>query len=139
MLFRSQPGQPLAQTGPAAADQALVAHESPAAAGENWGPAGEACAVLLAPAGGRSSDPAAVRRHAAEDLGATRAGRLTRGVCNAVRLAKKGHTCGAVSEKSTESKGSSRLDVERGPRLTGVGSRITCAEEIWPAERRVGV
>ena len=56
-----QPGQPLAQTGPAAADQALVAHESPAAAGENRGPAGEACAVLLAPAGGRLSDPAAVR------------------------------------------------------------------------------
>ena len=64
----------------AAADQALVAHESPAPAGENWGPAGEACAVLLAPAGGRSSDPAAVRRHAAEDLGTAGARRLTRGL-----------------------------------------------------------
>ena len=75
-----QLGQPLAQTGPAAADHALVAHESPAAAGENRGPAGEACAVLLAPAGGRASDPAAVRRHAAEDLSAAGAGRLTRGL-----------------------------------------------------------
>ena len=42
--------------------------------------AGEACQVLLAPTGGRASDPAAVWRHAAEDLGATRAGRLTRGL-----------------------------------------------------------
>ena len=73
-----QPGQPLAQTGPAAADQTLVAHESPAAAGENRRPAGEARQVLLAPAGGRASDPAAVRRHAAADLGAAGAGRLTR-------------------------------------------------------------
>ena len=32
-----QPGQPVAQTGPAAANQALVAHESPAATGENGG------------------------------------------------------------------------------------------------------
>ena len=37
-------------------------------------------AVLLAPAGGRSSDPAAVRRHAAEDLGTAGARRLTRGL-----------------------------------------------------------
>ena len=59
-----------------AADQALVAHESPAATGENRGPAGEARTVLLAPAGGRASDPAAVRRHAAEDLGAAGAGRI---------------------------------------------------------------
>ena len=39
-----QSGQPLAQTGAAAADQALVAHESSAAAGENRRPPGEACA-----------------------------------------------------------------------------------------------
>ena len=32
-----QPGQPLAQADPAAGDQALVADESPAAAGENEG------------------------------------------------------------------------------------------------------
>ena len=46
-----QPGQPLAQTGAAATDQALVAHESPAAAGEDRGPAREARPVLLAPPG----------------------------------------------------------------------------------------
>lgn len=106
-----QPGQLVAQTGPAAADQALVAHESPAAVGENWRPAGEACAVLLAPAGRRASDPAAVRRHAAKDLGTTRAGRLTRGACNAARLAKKSRKCGAVCEECPERLGSSRLDV----------------------------
>ena len=133
-----QPGQPLAQTRPAAAGQALVAHESPTAAGENRRPAGEACQVLLAPAGGRASDPAAVRRHVAEDLGAAGAGRLTRSRVQR-SPAKKGHKCGAVSEKCPESSGSSRFPVERGPRLTGVGSRITCAEEIWRAERRVGV
>ena len=106
-----QPGQLVAQTGPAAADQALVAHESPAATGENRGPAGEACAVLLAPTGRRASDPGAVRRHAAEDLGATGARRLTRGECNEVRLATKEHKRGAVSEKYPESRGSSRSHV----------------------------
>ena len=49
-------GQPLAQTGAAATDQALVAHESPAAAGEDRGPAREARPVLLAPPGRRASD-----------------------------------------------------------------------------------
>ena len=71
-----QPRQPVAQTGPAAANQALVAHESPAATGENRRPAREACAVLLAPARRRASDQAAVRRHAAEDLGAASVGRI---------------------------------------------------------------
>ena len=36
-----QPGHPLAQTGSAATDHTLVAHESPAAAGENRRPAGD--------------------------------------------------------------------------------------------------
>ncbi len=96
-----------ARAGPGAADHALVAHESPAAAGE-------ACAVLLAPAGGRASDPVAVRRHAAEDLGAAGAGKLTRGTCNAARLAKKEHKYGAVSEECPESGGSSRSHVSVG-------------------------
>ena len=108
------PGQPLAQTGPAASDQTLVAHESPAAAGEDRGPAREACQVLLAPAGGRTSNPAAVRRHVAADLGAAAAGRLTRGTGNAVRLAKKWPTCGAVSEKYREHRASSRPHVTTG-------------------------
>ena len=109
-----QPGQPLAQTGSAASDQTLVAHESPAAAGEDRGPAREACQVLLAPAGGRTSNPAAVRRHVAADLGAAGAGRLTRGTGNAVRLAKKWPTCGAVSEKCRENRASSRPHVTTG-------------------------
>ena len=109
-----QPGQPLAQTGSAASDQTLVAHESPAAAGEDRGPAREACQVLLAPAGGRTSNPAAVRRHVAADLGAAGAGRLTRGTGNAVRLAKKWPTCGAVSEKCLENRASSRPHVTTG-------------------------
>ena len=108
-----QPGQPLAQADPAAGDQALVADESPAAAGENWGPAGEARQILLAPAGGRSSEPAALRRDAAEDLGAAGAGRLTRGRVQR-RLVKKGHKCGAVSEKCPESSGSGRFHVSVG-------------------------
>ena len=109
-----QPGQSLAPARPAATDHALVAHESPAAVGENRRPAGEACQVLLAPAGGRASDPAAVRRHVAEDLGAAGAGRLTRGTGNAVRLAKQWPTCGAVSEKCLENRASSRPHVTTG-------------------------
>ena len=71
-------------------------------------------AVLLAPVGRRASDAAAVRRHAAEDLGATGPGRLTRGECYEARLAKKGHKCGAVSEECPEVGGSSRLHVSGG-------------------------
>ena len=59
-------------------------------------------------------DPAAVRRHVAEDLGAAGAGRLTRGTCNAARLAKKEHKYGAVSEECPESGGSSRSHVSVG-------------------------
>ena len=69
---------------------------------------------LLAPAGGRASDPAAVRRHVAEDLGAAGAGRLTRGTGNAVRLAKQWPKCGAVSEKCRENRASSRPHVTTG-------------------------
>ena len=123
-----QPGQLVAQTGPAAADQALVAHQSPAAAGEDGRPTREACAVLLAPPGGRAPDPAAVRRHAAEDLGATGAGRLTRGL-SATKPAwrRNGTSCGAVSEKCLESRGSSRFHVTAG-----------CGDSLWsrPIGRR---
>ena len=70
--------------------------------------------LLLAPAGGRTSNPAAVRRHVAADLGAAGAGRLTRGTGNAVRLAKKWPTCGAVSEKCLENRASSRPHVTTG-------------------------
>ena len=56
------------------------------------------------------SDPATLRRDAAEDLGAAGAGRLTHGRVQR-RLAKKGHKCGAVSEKCPESSGSGRFHV----------------------------
>ena len=69
---------------------------------------------LLALAGRRASDPAAVRRHAAEELGTTGPGRLTRGECNEVHLAKKEHQCGAVTEECPTSRGSSRSHVSAG-------------------------
>ena len=46
-----QPGQPVAATGPAAADQELIADEPAAAADENGRAAGQACPLLLAVAG----------------------------------------------------------------------------------------
>ena len=46
-----QPGQPVAATGTAAADQELVADEPAAAADENGRAAGQACPLLLAVAG----------------------------------------------------------------------------------------
>ena len=50
----------------------------------------------------RRITPSAVRRHAAADLGAVGAGRLTRGTCGAARLVKNGHTSGAVSAECPE-------------------------------------
>ena len=131
-----QSGQPLAQTGAAAADQALVAHESSAAAGENRRPPGEACAVLLAPAGRRASDPAAVRRHAAEDLGATGAGRLTPGL-SATKSAWRRKSIGVERCLRDALKAGARVGSTSSAASTG--SDATCDEEIWRAERRVGV
>ena len=51
-------------------DQELVADESAAPADEDRRTAGQARPVLLALIGGGTSEPAAVWRHAAEDLGA---------------------------------------------------------------------
>ena len=70
--------------------------------------------LLLAPAGTRASDPAAVRRHAAEDLGAAGAGRLTRGRVQRSPPGEEGYKCGAVSEECPDSRGSSRLHVRAG-------------------------
>ena len=109
-----QPGQLVAQTGPAAADQALVAHESAAATGENRGPASEACAVLLAPVGRRASDAAAVRRHATEDLGATGPGRLTCGECKEVTWRRKATSVERCLRNALKVGGSSRLHVSGG-------------------------
>ena len=57
-------------TRTAAQDQELVADESAAPADEDRRTAGQARPVLLALIGGGTSEPAAVWRHAAEDLGA---------------------------------------------------------------------
>ena len=109
-----QPGQPLAQADPAASDQALVADESPAAAGENRRPAGEARQILLAPAGGRSSGPGGSSATCCGGSGHCRCQEAdARPECN--EAAKTRHTCGAVPEKYPGSRGSSRFPVERGP------------------------
>jgi len=47
--------------GVASTNRELVADQSAATAGEDWRTAGEACALLLATAGGRTSDASAVR------------------------------------------------------------------------------
>src|SRR5206468_5639070 len=67
---RLQPGESLAAAGAAEADRKLVADEPAATAGEDRWQAGEACPVLLAAAGGESSDAAVVRKHGAADRGA---------------------------------------------------------------------
>ena len=106
------------------------------AAGENRRPPGEACAVLLAPAGRRASDPAAVRRHAAEDLGATGAGRLTPGL-SATKSAWRRKSIGVERCLRDALKAGARVGSTSSAASTG--SDATCDEEIWRAERRVGV
>ncbi len=54
----------------------LVANESAAAVSEYGRAPNQTCPLLLAPAGGEPSDAAAVRGHAAADLGAAGAGRI---------------------------------------------------------------
>ena len=68
-----QPGQSLAAAGASAANQELVADELATQVDEDRRSAGQARAVLLALIGGGTSEPAAVRRHAAQDLGAAAA------------------------------------------------------------------
>ena len=94
------------------------------------------CAVLLAPAGRRASDPAAVRRHAAEDLGATGAGRLTPGL-SATKSAWRRKSIGVERCLRDALKAGARVGSTSSAASTG--SDATCDEEIWRAERRVGV
>ena len=56
-----QSGEFVAAAGVASTNRELVADQSAATAGEDWRTAGEACALLLATAGGRTSDASAVR------------------------------------------------------------------------------
>ena len=61
------------RAGASAANQELVADELATQVDEDRRSAGQARAVLLALIGGGTSEPAAVRRHAAQDLGAAAA------------------------------------------------------------------
>src|SRR5664279_5161281 len=62
-----QPGEFVAAAGVAQANRELVADQLAAAPGEDGRTAGEACPLLLATAGGRASEPAAVRGDAGTD------------------------------------------------------------------------
>jgi hypothetical protein len=66
-----QPGEFVAAAGVTKANRELVAHEFTATTGEDGRTAGEACSLLLAIAGGRTSDAAAVRGDAEPDRAAT--------------------------------------------------------------------
>ncbi len=57
----------MATAGSARADREVVANQLAAAAGENRRAFNKACTLLLAVAGGESSDAAALREHAAEN------------------------------------------------------------------------
>ena len=71
-----QPGQLVAAARTAEQDQELVADELATQVDEDRRSAGQARAVLLAAAGRRALEPQAVRRHAAQDLGAAAAKRV---------------------------------------------------------------
>src|ERR1035437_888194 len=76
---RLQLGKPVAAAGAAEEDRELVADQLATEVGEDGRPLGEACALLLAAVGGRSSDAAGVRGNFAEDLGAAIAGGVRAG------------------------------------------------------------
>ena len=117
-----QPGQPLAPARPASSDQELVAAESAATAREDRQMAREACALLLIAIGRGQSPPAAVRRHAAEDLGATGARRIA-GNCRPRTFSCKGTEQGrrGVGTMPLES-GAPVGSASTRPELTGIGS-----------------
>ena len=71
-----KPGQLVAAARTAEQDQELVADELATQVDEDRRSAGQARAVLLAAAGRRAFEPQAVRRHAAQDLGAAAAKRV---------------------------------------------------------------
>ena len=78
----------------------LIADETAAALGEDRGPAGEACALLLAAFGGGPSDPVAVRGHGTADRVST----LARRVESATGRRKPGETSRGDGEVSEESR-----------------------------------
>src|ERR1019366_10076180 len=73
---RVQPGESVAEAGAAEADRELVVDELAATVGEDRRQADQACAVLLAAAGGEPSDAAPVRGHGAPNRSAAGAHRI---------------------------------------------------------------
>ena len=73
-----QLGESVAANEIAAADQGPGADELAAPADKDGRSASQACSALLAAVGRGASEPATVRRHAAQDLGITCTGRLKR-------------------------------------------------------------
>ena len=83
-------GKSVAPTRVAEENRRLVADELAATAREDRRASGEACAVLLAVAGGESPDPTPVRNDAPADLGTTGPTGLTRGECKRAAGRRKG-------------------------------------------------
>ena len=77
-----QLGEPVAAAGVAEANRELVSDESAATTGADRRTAGEACAVLLAAAGGRTSESAEVQGDAGSDRAAAGTGRDRQMVVN---------------------------------------------------------
>src|ERR1019366_666912 len=93
------PRESLAAAGATGADRHVVADQSPAAPRQDGRALGETRALLLAVAGGESSDPTRVRGDAAADLGPAVADGLMCGGRSGARLAKRGRHTGEVSKK----------------------------------------
>ncbi len=108
-LLPLQPRQPLAAAGAAAEDQELVADELAVPADENRRAVGQARPVLLAAAGGGASEPAAVRCHAAQDLGAAAAERVALNGQGSTVFGSKKVSQGALSAGAPFSPSNQRL------------------------------
>src|SRR2546426_6663068 len=118
---RLQPRDPLAAARGADADRHLVADESAATADENGWPAREACAVLLAAAGGRTLDAATVRGDRAAACGAIGAsGIAAPSVLPTVRPVSE---VGVVSEKSAANAVIPSVQVQGGHKRPSGGRR----------------
>jgi hypothetical protein len=125
-----QPRQPVAAAGAADADRHVVADQSPAAPRQDRWAAGQARAVLLAVAGGESSDPTPVRGNPSADLGAARADRLTGDGCHGVRLDEERTQHGSgVRDMSS----GTRRRTDAGPSGGCHHGAITATENVEPS------
>ena|SRR5208283_2504903 len=112
---RIQPGQPVAAAGAAEGNRNVVINQFAAAAGENRRPAGKACAVLLAIAGGEPSHAALVREHAAADGGFAAASRVGTAARRNQSGRRRGIVGGGVGEMDSKSGKSWLLGSGKGP------------------------